>query len=333
MESARKRYTWVDCLKAILIFSIVFQHVNQLCFCYIPNFYVSFITSYNLQVFFFLSGMFISTKNDKAKFFRSLAALLIPFLVLGTLFTCCVAKVPLYTLFVGHMHNGYWFIWTLMVLRILFFVRNVIVGQFQNTRCRVIAADVAIMTTVIVTSLIAVRLFSPSVCAFFSLDMLRVCVVSYFAGHWYNEYCLKQGLDIPGFMVECLLLAFIAALVTAECVTSPVIAQLMRPIYSLCGVLVTVSLVKKLPETILDNSFAQFIGKRTLEIYVCHYFLLPFGIYTYLMPITELGDGASCLLYVLIAILIIAFICPLLWILQQFPTFYFVLFGKFPSRQ
>lgn len=331
MESQRKRYAWVDYLKAFLIFTIVTEHMAYFVFNNTPNCYIKWIISFNLCAFFFLSGMFAPHSNSLPKLLKSVAALLIPFLVLGSIWTLYFSKLPQETLFTTPMHNGYWFIWSLMVLRLLFYLRNAIINRLPNHCFSTPITDLLIVASVVALCSLSEKIFSPNVCSILSLNMPRTCVIYYFAGHWYHELVLRKGHNIPKTITECALLLFILSFVVQEFYSSVYLHYASNLIRGVCGTIFVVQLFKSLPEQFPGSQWLQFMGKHTLEIYVGHYFFIPIGISACCMPIIAMGDGIAVLLYSLIATMICLIMCGLLCVLDKFTILNTILFGKFKA--
>lgn len=333
METPQKRSAWVDHLKAFLIYTIVVEHMNHMMFDDLPNFYVDFISSFNVAAFFFLSGMFVTSQNQVSKFIRSLTALLIPFVVIGLLWTHFYQHAPLLTLFTNHMHHGYWFIWTLMALRILFFLRNILVNRLLHLRSCVLAADTLIVLGTVSVSFLTDKFLPQEVCSLFALETLRAPVICYFMGHWYKEAFLNQGREIPKGVIEGAFLILLASFALQAYTDSATLHLALRPVRAVCGTLVIVSMFKALPEVFRGCGFVQFIGKRTLEIYMCHYFIFPIGIASLCLPIVHSGEGVTFLFYCLIAATMMGVLSFTLWVVNQFSVLNFLLFGKKSSSK
>lgn len=296
-----------------------------------PNIYIKFVTSFNLAAFFFLSGMFASSENNIFKFAKGCIALLVPFLVVGGIWTSCVRELPLTTLFTNHMHNGYWFLWTLLALRLIFFLRNAIVRRIPHPPITPIVTDAVFLMVIIITSVLLGRVLSPQICSLFSLEMLHSFPIFYFLGVWYKEYVLRKGCNIPKIVIECLLLFFLSSFIIESYLPTEWLNSLLRCARAICGTMVIVHFFQLLPVKFAGSNWLQFVGQHTLEIYVGHYFLLPTGIAVSLMPTVMLGDGIAILLYCLIAMVIIAFMSLLLYFSNHFTLLSFLLFGKIKS--
>lgn len=331
METPKKRSAWVDHLKAFLIYTIVVEHMNHMMYDDLPNFYVDFISSFNVAAFFFLSGMFVSSQNQVSKFIKSLTALFIPFVVIGLLWTHFGCHKPLLTLFTQHMHYGYWFVWTLIALRILFFLRNILVSRLLHLRFGALAADTLIVLGTVSASFLVGKVLPQEICSLFALETLRAPVICYFMGHWYKEAFLKQGREIPKSVIEGAFLILLASFVLQAYTDSAILHLALRPVRAVCGTLVIVPMFKALPEVFGGCRYVQFLGKHTLEIYMCHYFFFPVGVASLCMPIINAGEGVTFLLYCLIAAVMVGVLSFLLWVVNQFPVLNYLLFGKKPA--
>lgn len=328
MGSTRMRCIWVDHLKAFLIFTIVAEHMAHYVFHDTPNIYITIISSFNLATFFFLSGMFASPVNHLAKIVKGVVALLVPFLSVGTIWTLCVLQRPWETLFTNGMHNGLWFIWTLLTLRLIFPLRNALAHYLRELRYGSIISDIAVIASVEIICFIAQTNAPSEIVNMCSLGMLHSFTIYYFMGYWYMENILKKNREIPSSIVEESLLLLFAALIVEYYFSSGIIARVCNLVQAVCGTVVIVEFFRSLPVLFIGSKWVQFIGRHTLEIYVGHYFLIPVGISTICMPIIESGEGITIVFYSCIAVTIIAIMSVALYFIDKHPVLNFLLFGK-----
>lgn len=331
MDNMKIRSVWVDHLKAFLIFTIVAEHMGHFVFCDTPNIYITFITSFNLATFFFLSGMFTSPVNNSAKIMKGVVALLVPFLSIGTIWTLYVLQRPWETLFTNHMHNGFWFIWTLLALRLIFSLRNVLAGYLHEIRHAFIISDIAIITSVEIICFLAKRNLSSDIVSLCSLDMLHSSTIYYFMGHWYMENMIKKDREIPSGIIECSALMLLATFIAEFFFSSSIATSAFNLIQAVCGTMVIVAFFRSLPTSFFGSKWVQFVGTHTLAIYVGHYFLIPVGISAICMPIIAAGEGITIAFYSCLAVIIIAIMSVALYFIDKHPALNFILFGKIPS--
>jgi len=130
----KERIHWVDLAKAFAIFCVVFGHIEHFSMNGYTGFWNRFQDLYCMPLFFFLSGMFAKQTDNWYGIYSNLkkkaVQLLIPFLCTGMLYTIiCIKSRPWWSLFwwpEGGAHNGYWFVWALFEIYMLFSICQLI---------------------------------------------------------------------------------------------------------------------------------------------------------------------------------------------------------------
>lgn len=128
-KEMKQRIIYIDNLKALAIFTVVIGHVfyftwNQYC----NSIWNHLIVAYNMPLFFFLSGMFAKEGMSFKQIGRKAKQLLIPTVTIGGVYS--FFKDGMHELFFGNSHFGYWFLPTLFIMFIFFYVRCQIVKLF-----------------------------------------------------------------------------------------------------------------------------------------------------------------------------------------------------------
>lgn len=130
----KERIQWVDLAKAFAIFCVVFGHIEHFSMNGYTGFWHRFQDLYCMPLFFFLSGMFAKPQNSLLSIYDALkkkaVQLLLPFLFTGSLYSLlCLKTRPWWSLFwwpEGGAHNGYWFVWALFEIYLLFYLCQLI---------------------------------------------------------------------------------------------------------------------------------------------------------------------------------------------------------------
>lgn len=128
-KEMKQRIIYIDNLKALAIFTVVIGHVfyftwNQYC----NSIWNHLIVAYNMPLFFFLSGMFAKEGMSFEQIGRKAKQLLIPTVTIGGVYA--FFKDGIHELLFGDSHFGYWFLPTLFIMFIFFYVRCLIVKLF-----------------------------------------------------------------------------------------------------------------------------------------------------------------------------------------------------------
>ena len=162
MESMRLR--WIDSLKGFLIFLVVFGHVvtNGISASIISDksivFANEFVYTFHMPAFFFLSGLFVhnyfKTMDSCIGAFKKCAiriiCLLIPYMFFSILYWLCkiifattgavnneVNVIDITLIFIRPI-GEYWFLYSLMLFNICFFIFSFIFCKLKNSALTII---------------------------------------------------------------------------------------------------------------------------------------------------------------------------------------------------
>lgn len=123
----KQRIEWVDILKGLAIFLVVFGHVELYSIGHFNGFFNRLQDVFCMPLFFFLSGLFAKPQNDIKESFscikKKFIQLIIPFVVCGSFYLFIMSDKPWWALFWyphGQGHSGYWFILVLFEIYLLF---------------------------------------------------------------------------------------------------------------------------------------------------------------------------------------------------------------------
>ncbi len=148
----RNYYVWIDWLRNLSMAMIVWGH-------FFPYAFTSFVYSFNVPVFFFLSGMLARRESSWGAFLKkNLRTLIIPYVII------CLVKAVAYIFkhldggafdsVIGivcgfHTYNGapgaklLWFVYTLFILKLLLQSKALSLGHIANAIVAVLSAVAA----------------------------------------------------------------------------------------------------------------------------------------------------------------------------------------------
>ena len=105
----KQHFQYIDRLKGFAILTVVMGHyviyvLNQ------KDVILELIGAFHMPLFMFLSGLVISEVPKTGKSFTKIVALLMPFFIIGFLFTLFIGES-----YLGLIHSalkyGYWYLW------------------------------------------------------------------------------------------------------------------------------------------------------------------------------------------------------------------------------
>jgi len=330
-----QRIEYIDALRGFTMFLVVLNHVAMLCWHItpkMPSFHI-YLTQMRMPMFFFISGFVLykagvvwNTSHIVAFFKKKIPVQLIsPFIFFAVFLH--ISNVTLYDGMMDKLKAGYWF--TLVLLEFYVFYAAVKFTVRSRWASWILLAMGVVMywlcwpsmTTHNQTLDNALALVSAHQWRYFLFFVLGTLVKQHFDK-------VQQWLDSKWLLPVCILFYL---LVNAYDDVLPVKAVAMQGLLSLTGLIVTFTFFKRKQalfshETTLGRTM-QYVGRRTLDIYLIHFFLLPRSLSAFTvfidhpMPIIEFAVSS------VITIVIIAFCLLISNIIRLSPALAQWMFG------
>ncbi len=341
MVNGSQRIGYIDALRGFTMFLVVLNHVAMLCWhitSKTPSFH-TYLTQVRMPMFFFISG-FVLYKADvvwNARHIISFFKKKIPVQLISPLIFLIIflhiSHISLFDGLIDKTKAGYWFTFVLLEFYVFYAaVRFLVRGRWSAW---ILAAMGIVMywlcwpemTVHHQTADNALALISAHQWRFFLFFVLGTLVKEHFD-------TVQRWLDGKWVLPICIVFFLV---VNAFNDVLPVKATVMQGLLSLTGLIVLFSFFRKKQalfsqETKIGRTM-QYVGRRTLDIYLIHFFLLPrsLSIFTLFkdhpMPVIELLASS------IIAILIIAVALIISNIIRLSPWLAHWLFGAKTSNQ
>ena len=282
------RIKYIDYVRGLAMLFVVYGHINFFSFEITP-FINSLTASIQMPLFFFISG-YVAYKNNWSSslidvlksLWSKFCYLIVPTMIMGILYSHFVLDKSICDFITEEMKYGYWFPISLFTMFMIYELSRFI----SKSRVKVLIILLITLGCILWcskyvlfnnnTTLIALKnCFSLwqtfTYFPFFILGII-LCV--------YREY-YEKSLSGKGGLSTVLLITFILAVFLSS-IDLPNIKFPLGGILSLMigssGTLLILNLFIKY-KSYWNNSFIgrllQTIGRRTLEIYLLHYFILP----------------------------------------------------------
>lgn len=268
---SRERIIYIDKLRGLAIFFVVLGHIME-SMRLSSNIILDFIYSFHMPLFFFISGFLVNNNiNDKKTLFsfmlKKTQTLMIPFFIWIGLFSLYVANSYYDSLF-HHSKMGYWFLQTLFEL---FLLNSCLQYLFSKIKIDKYKNDLFIII------LIVMQLFLLMLDNYSNKNINNLLCIHHVNSFWLffnlgiilNNYkyihvnILKErNIAIYGIM-------FIMMMYIQNIHESFILKILIKFVAVLFFYTTFRIYVSSSKYTILS-----YIGKRSMEIYVLHYFLL-----------------------------------------------------------
>lgn len=270
----KQRIDYIDRMKGLAIFLVVMGHVYGMAFAQSDDVVYRVISSFHMPLFMFLSGL-VAYSGATTPFWnliklgRKLRGLLLPLIVFGMCFTMTFSRnfgTDLVEFLESPNKNGYWYLMSLAVFYVSLSLYRLNVKQKWYI-------DVAL----------AIAIWG----GMFALWKYTAQTKDYFCmlncGNFYPFFMLgvmttKYNLLNKMHKVNWLFSLCIVAYAFLFCVDMPfhALVSLNKHIFlPFCMVYIVVTLfVGRHGATSYGEKILDFVGKRTLDIYVIHYFFI-----------------------------------------------------------
>lgn len=270
----KSRIDYIDRLKGLTIFWVVMGHVYGMVFSQSNDIFYKFIYSFHMPLFMFLSGLVacsgVTTPFwDLPKLGRKLRGLLLPLLCFGMCFTMTWADDScsgLLEFLDSPNKNGYWYLMTLAVFYVSLSLYRLNVKQKWYI-------DVA-LAIAIWGGMFALWKYTAQTKDYFCMLNCGNFYPFFILGVMTTKYNLLDKMHKANWLFSLCIVAYAFLF----CVDMPfhALVSLNKHIFlPFCMVYIVVNLfVSRHGATSCWESLLDFVGKRTLDIYVIHYFFI-----------------------------------------------------------
>ena len=300
IQSQKKtRIEWLDAMRGFTMILVVMFHVSTQSFCQLDNSSSStpFLLLFRMPLFFFVSGFLVykPTFEWSIKKYISLVAKKVRIQLLPTIifFILCVSIrhenifVTMVEFLSTPAKGGYWFTWSLLHLFLFYYTIQIVLNKFSKSRK--IKWDTGFIIFWCIAVLLYFMLFMPSKFNFNTpfwdyssltqtIKYLQFFIVGILARHYWGQ--IENIFDSKNFSLFIIIISVVCSL---ECLKfhnfSLPVEHVIRlvAIYSL--VIIVLMFFRFYKDSFSRNTIIgqslQYIGTRTLDIYLIHFILLP----------------------------------------------------------
>ena len=293
-----KRIEYIDALRGFAMILVVFNHVLLFSLKIYDSLINDVIISFIMPLFFYISGFVEYKKNavwdrkawgsmTKAK----VQSLLIPTLILGLTYTYAYRHLGFSSFVTDIYKSGYWFTITLFEMFVILYMVNVLVynpkqARFKNRLALVLLAGVLFFAVFICKALPIIGVW----CDTLGLSQTFRYFIYFIFGYVcsMNKDKFLKVLDNRYFTLVIIIL-YVFAFYANRVYIYPnidmnIICRMGYHVISVLiaalGLLIVYNTFKVYQDTFTTDKKVgralQYIGKRTLDIYLLHYFFLPY---------------------------------------------------------
>ncbi len=267
VDKSKKRIGYIDALRGFTMILVVAYHVSS--DCKTPIYLMEFFNLYRMPLFFFISGFILYKKcfvwngaNLHIFLRKKFMIQIIPTVLFLGLYNF-VFSIP----DLSPTYNGYWFTLALFMYFMLYSVIRFYVGEHEKT------ALLLLLLLGLVSYAVSFRVL-PQTIMYLTVPMgfLIFFVIGIVARKYFERMCnLMNNVNVMAVVITLFLIVSIL-FCNGYLVYLPIRIMLV-----IIGIISIFYFFMK-NEEYMDNSRVgkslQFIGRRTLDIYLLHYFFI-----------------------------------------------------------
>ena len=346
------RIKYIDALRGFTMFLVVFGHVMSLGAGIHPEetSVSSFFITFRMPMFFFISGFiaykavdFFSTSNYWKRLRRKAFVQLVPTAILFSVYKLATGSTPI--VFFTNGLGGYWFTLVLFEFFIIYFTVSLIGNKLKNNRF----VDIVMVTLSLIIFCGYFYLLSryeniPKFCTLLSLTNF-CCYFQYFV---FGMLCMKYKDKFYRFFANDKLYTIVAIIfitsflalrlyITRDNSNRLVYYLFHEVIVRYAGLITVLGIFVKAADYFNADGkvsqIMQFVGRRTLDIYLIHYFLIPdiSGLRQWVFSATHENVVLELLVFGVVTVSVIALILLISFCLRRSTILTKYLFGVWPK--
>ena len=340
-----KRIEYLDALRGFTMILVVLNHVAAEYFgvSYNHGNIHYYIAEFRMPLFFFVSGFVLYKKDfvwnitNSLKFFKKkiLVQIISPFI-----FFCAyiyLRDMSFVEKFADKGKAGYWFTFTLFVFFIMYAIIQYLFQKLKIDKLKFIIPFYLLIGLFLYfngVTQILLRLNVPE-CIIGTLGTANLLYFIYFlSGTLVRKYFtnFEAFLDKSYTILLCILIFFTLNIFIDLTEVSKILSKIYNMILSITGMIIVFSVFRRNESTFKQNNplsrVLKFIGRRTLDIYLLHFFFLYKG-FSNIFPLFRENQFPliefCCSL--LVTALVISGSLTVSYILRQSPILAHYLFG------
>ena len=326
----QKRIEYIDALRGFTMLLVVLRHVASLCFVLedTPSIH-HYLQQIRMPMFFFISGFVLYkagvvwTLNHIGGFLRKkFVVQILSSLFFFTLFVHFSNK-NFYNGFVDVSKYGYWFTYTLFIYYIFYALIRFLCKKYEDYVVIIVAAIFYVINWPPLYTIIPVP---DNVKAILGIEnWFYFCFFllgTLFKKHFNAITCLLDKQKLLLFV--SILMYFLLNIYQDILPSGGVVGVIIQFCKTITGIVIIFSFFRNKQDLFTKKKvlgrLLQYIGRRTSDIYLLHYFLLPYQLKhvtsifkDYPMPVVEFTFS------LIIAIIVIAFCLLISNVIRQSP--------------
>ena len=288
-----KRIGYIDAMRGLTMILVVYSHITFQCLGNVDIAFNDFFMRFRMPLFFFISGwvFFKAERIWEGKTIQSVLrkkfmVQIIPFSIFFLLFLYVHDSIDVK--YLGSEKHGYWFTFVLFE----FFVLYVLLAFFFQRKAGNKKGDWKMFVSILFISIISFY-YSANYSRYeYELGYVKVFLgffsfvkLWYFIFFWFGTFvrkyfdCFVSFTENQHFMAVVIVL-FVFVTVFPEVYSMNGFEYIAYLFTGICGIIMLFTFFRRRADLFSQDTrigfSLQYIGRRTLDIYLLHYFFLPY---------------------------------------------------------
>ena len=298
-----KRIEYIDALRGFTMILVVYHHIEAFSYHINPSFICQILMTFRMPLFFFISGYIAYKANQNwdissllSNISKKVKVQLIPTLFFGLIYTYLVSETTWVEFLKAPMKLGYWFTIVLLYFFIIYYTTSFLFQKFshkvnKNSGGGNFAITLCVLSIILFYTKLIFR-YNPYLHGAYDILSLYY-VFTYFPFFVFGviakiyqeqfnklfEHKLYSTLIIILFAGIFLFRFYFTKTNILPYSIISIIDPPLMILNGFLGITIVYNFFRKYQDSFSKETklgrMLQYIGKRTLDIYLLHYFLLP----------------------------------------------------------
>lgn len=281
MNRDNDRIDYIDAMRGLAMFMVVVFHIFTNC-TLTKNPINSFINQqFQIPLFFFISGFFISHSCSKpfmSTIWDKFRRLVIPAIIVMSLYIW-VANANYYSVLIHDLKYGYWFTFVLFGFTLIYLIIDRLIGFVKNKTWHDALIIISALFIILISSYLTHHSSNPTIVNILSIQQYQLYIYFVLGSicFQYKEHVfnlmnsrLTFGLIMLGFIILEVIIQKYGNLITRG-------SLFLYSTVVFLGLLIIWKCFHTYSGLSKGNIFGKFlslIGRRSLDVYFLHYFIL-----------------------------------------------------------
>ena len=292
--NTNNRIEYIDALRGVTMILVVYSHIAFWCLDNVNLAYNDIFVRFRMPTFFFISG-WVFYKVDRLWHKDTICSILkkkfmvqiIPFLFFMLLYVYIFNGPEYKTTF--ESKYGYWFTYSLFQYFVIYIGVEALFNRKQTNKKEILVMLIMLALSIMAFYYEQIKYTTDLGIWRKILTLLSFSKIKYIFFFWLGTYIKKNyssfiRITNNQYVIAICLGIFLVFLICPKTITNYTFEYISFLFCGITGIFIIFTFFRKNEKIFSKNkrigSVLQYIGKRTLDIYLLHYFILPYHMHS-----------------------------------------------------